>query len=274
MGRRRLSLLILVIFLVFVALFFNDIRKGVSAFFFKSGEKYFSREKYDLNKAEKLYKIAIFVDSEYPVVHYQLGRIYFLNGNFPSAISEFDKELSNHPDFTKTYYMRGLTNGYAKKYKDAVSDFGKYIESNPSTWAGYNDLAWVYLTENDWQNAEKTAQEGLKNSPQNSWLLSNLGKAQIGLEKYQEAKENLILAQKYSENLSASDWEKTYPGNDYKIAQSGINEMKAVIFLNLAVADKKLGQKDEAKTYYQKYLDILPEKDARRIPIEYFMMMP
>jgi tetratricopeptide (TPR) repeat protein len=271
---RKTFILIAVLACISLIIFQKDVRFSIAKIFFENGEKYFSKTYYNVDKAEKFYKVAIFVDSDYPVAHYQLGRIYFLNGEFNQAISEFNKEMGGNPDLKQVYYMSGLTYGYEKNYDLAISNFETYIEFRPSEWAPYNDLAWVYLLKDDYQNANDIATQGLKVDPQNPWLLSNLGKAEIGLENYSDAKENLILAQEYSQNLTADNWNKVYPGNDPKIAQSGINEMKAIIFLNLAVADKKLNQKEEAEMYYQKYLDLLPQNDPRRIPTEDFMLMP
>jgi tetratricopeptide (TPR) repeat protein len=276
MIRNKKFLFILFIVVLFGIFFYfsKNIKRETSSIFFNQGEKYFGKDNYNLVRAEKYYKTAIFIDSKYPVVHYQLGRIYFLNGNFNQAIAEFDEELSDNPTFRQSYYMRGLTYGYMQDYEKSISDFKKYIELAPYEWAPYNDLAWVYLIKNDYQNAENIVLEGLKTDHRNSWLLSNLGIARLNLGKYELAKENFLLAKQYSEKLSASDWDKTYPGNDPKIAESGIHEMKAAIFLNLATVDKKLNQKNEAKEYYQKYLDLLPENDTRRMSVDYFMAMP
>ncbi|MFH0969441.1 MAG: tetratricopeptide repeat protein [Patescibacteria group bacterium] len=255
-------------------MFGNDIKKLISAKIFIGAEYYFNGGKYNLNKAEKLYKISLKINSDIPIAHYQLGRIYFLGGKFDLAIAEFDKELKNNQESKHPYYMRGLTNGYAGNYDEAISDLQKYIAWNPKTWAGYNDLVWVYLLKKDYQKAEESSRKGLENSSNNPWLLSNLGTALLNQEKYQEAKEKLTLAKDFGEKLTAQDWSKTYPGNDPRIAESGLRDMKAAIQLNIAIASKRMNRKEEAKKEYEEYLAMLPEDDNRRVSVDYFLLMP
>lgn len=275
MKKKRALLIVIPVLLMGFCLFYQkEIRKNIAGVFFKGGEYYFSQEKYNIVQAERFYKIAIFSDYTYSGVHYQLGRIYFLNGSFDKAIAEFGAELSNHPDFSKSYYMRGLTNGYARKYENAVSDFEKYISANPKTWAGYNDLTWIYLIKNDWEKAKETAEKGLQNDKINPWLRSNLGIALMNLEKFEEAKKEFLLAKSVSDKLSATDWTEVYPGNSPRIAESGIVEFKAAVNLNLAIVNKKLGMKSEAERYYNEYLAILPENDSRKISADIFLLMP
>jgi tetratricopeptide (TPR) repeat protein len=272
---------ILIYFFIFaiVVLLSQQIASGkIQKFFgeklFDRGEYYLSVTHYDVNRAEFFYKICLKINDRQPLAHYQLGRIYFLGGKFDLAIAEFDKELANYPENKHSYYMRGLTNGYAGNYDEAISNFKEYIEWNPKTWAGYNDLVWVYLLKKDYQGAEEASREGLKNSPNNPWLLSNLGTALLNQERYQEAKDELILAKSFSEKLTAQDWSEVYPGNNPGVAGLGLRDMKAAIQLNVAIASKRMNQKEEARKEYEEYLAMLPENDPRKISADYFMLMP
>ncbi len=265
---------VLAVFLAGVLYFGNNIRKSVAQKVSIKADYYFNGGEYNLDKAQKLYQISFKINPNIKLAHYQLGRIYFLNGDFDKALAQFDLELKNNSDFSKIYYMRGLTNGYKGDLEQAVKDFEKFLESNPESWAGNNDLTWIYLKKEDYEEAEKTARRGLEISPENSWLHSNLGIALLNLGNYEESGREMSKALELAEKLTPADWSRTYPGNNPQIAESGLKEMKAGIYLNLAILAKKQSNRQEAGIEYDKYLNMLQENDARKIPFDVFMLMP
>ena len=93
---------------------------------------------------------------------YQISRIYFLKGDFNSALDEINKELKLRPEIPNSYYVRGLILGYRGNFREAESDFFKFIKLIPSQWAGYNDLAWIQVKLKKFQDAKETILKSFK----------------------------------------------------------------------------------------------------------------
>ena len=63
------------------------------------GNYYFNGGAYDLEKSKQAYEKAIGASTSTPPLwaHYQLGRIYFVEGDFERALEEVNKELEAYP---------------------------------------------------------------------------------------------------------------------------------------------------------------------------------
>ena len=132
-----------------------------------------------------------------------------------------------------SYYMRGLIYGTIGSFDKAAKDFKTVLEHGEKHWAVYNDLAWIYFQKGDYLNTEKTAQEGLKYTPDSVWLLISRGVALFNLNKKSEAREILLRAKSQAEFLTEDDWKRAYPGNNPKMAKDGLEQIKKVIEFNL-----------------------------------------
>ena len=206
---------------------------------FEIGNYYFGGGAYNTQKAEEYFKKALEIESDIQGAHYQLARVYFIRGDFYTALNEINKEIELYPDFKRSYYVRGLIYGYAKQPDKATADFKEFLKWKPESWAGHNDLAWVYFMKGDYKNSAETAREGLVSSPNNVWLLNSLGVALLNEGKLTEAKEALTKAQTAAEAMTLADWGKSYPGNNPSVYGDGLDAMRASIKRNLAlIADK------------------------------------
>lgn len=211
---------------VIAGIFFaHSMRSAAADFLFRKGNNYFGGGAYNLETAQKFYTFALAIDSNIEGPHYQLARIEFLRGNFPAALSEINKEIKNHPDFKRSYYVRGLINGYAKNYADAESDFKEFLDWDPRSWAAHNDLAWVYFSAGDYKNSAAVAKEGLEYSPNNPWLLNSYGVSLLNLGKKKEAAKAFDDALAAAKDLTPADWQRAYPGNDPGIAEEALKAM-------------------------------------------------
>lgn len=196
----------------------------------RNGHYYFNGGAYDLKKAERWYRAALWLSPSMPAAHYQLSRIYFVEGRSEDALYEVNKELELRPAFGRAYYMRGLIQGYAKNLDAAETDFKKirelgkldeYAESlDRSGWAVYNDLSWIQFQKGEYGEVEKTAREGLAKYPLNPWLLNSLGLGLMNLKKNKEAKAVFDSALEAAQKLTAEDARRAYPGNDPQEAEN------------------------------------------------------
>lgn len=203
-------------------------------FFLEIGNSYFGRGRtYDTEKAKKAFSNALALRYDFPEAHYQLGRIYFIEGRFDAAIAEINETLFFAPDFKKAYYMYGLINGYAGDLDEAIYGFTEFIRRDDFNWAGYNDLAWIYFKKGDYQKTREVAETGLQRAPRNPWLNNIYGTALLNLGEKEKAKAVLKIALEESKKMSEKDWGKAYPGNNPAIYKQGLEEMKAAIRHNL-----------------------------------------
>jgi tetratricopeptide (TPR) repeat protein len=217
-----------------------NLRKSLAGRFLSSGNYYFNGGAYDLAKAESRYKLALFFDSKLPSAHYQLGRIYFVEGNFNEARNQIDIELASYPDNLRPYYVRGLIDGYSADFEASIDDFTKFNAWAPREWAGYNDLAWAYHQNENYNKAKEITLAGLNLFPHNVWLLNGLGASQLALEDFSSARSTLDKVADLSDNITVSDWVRAYPGNDPADAQNKLEEFRNNVSTNLALAQNDI----------------------------------
>jgi tetratricopeptide (TPR) repeat protein len=237
--RKIISLVGLVFAVVLVGLGLFLVRNYVANVAMQKGNQNFNQNNYELAKAEKWYKVASIVMPKYSQAHYQLGRVYFVEGKLDKAVSEFDMTLHANPDHKRAYYMRGLAKGYKKDYAGSQADFQSFLDNFPDEWAGYVDLAWVYYEDGQYEKAREVAEKGLELFPENAWVLKGLGVAYIQLGEKDKAREVLEKALAKAEKLTVSDWQFAYPGNDPAGAKTNLaifkNDIQEAIFSSKSV---------------------------------------
>jgi tetratricopeptide (TPR) repeat protein len=63
--------------------------------------------------------------------HLEMGKFYFLNNNIDEAISEFKKVLEINPTNAEAYYNLGLINESENKIDEAKEFYARAISINP-----------------------------------------------------------------------------------------------------------------------------------------------
>lgn len=227
-------------------LFQIPIKKYVSQKAAGIGNYYFNGGEYNLNKAEKFYKKALKFDDKNWYAYYQLARIDFVKNRFYSGIINIDRALAIDPENKRSYYVRGLLNGYRGNYDEAEKDFQNFIAWHSNEWAGYADLSWIYINDGKYEEAILTASNALSIFPENVWLYANKGLAQYKLGRYDEAKADLETAKKLAEKINSNDWKRAYPGNNPADAEKGVEEIKTAINYNLKLTYRMVGDENKA----------------------------
>ncbi|MEI6864365.1 MAG: hypothetical protein WCK46_03345 [Candidatus Adlerbacteria bacterium] len=218
-------------------------KERVADFYFNRGLYYFGGGAYNLRTAQSSFEQALaHAGGRYPFAHYQLSRVYFIQSDFASALFEADAELATYPDHFRTHYIKGLTYGYRKQYIQAAEEFKLFIAGEPTpTWAGYNDLAWIYFAEGDYQAASDITKKGMVRWPGSPWLQNSYAVAQLNLGNYAAAQTYLESAQKLFEAMTPAQWGAAYSGNDPSVYASGLEQTRATIAQNLILVHSKLG---------------------------------
>lgn len=200
---------------------------------------------YNIPFAKFFYRQSIIFDSTDGVppvyAHYQLGRIYFIEGNLDRAIEELQTEIVYHPYNNKTYYMLGLTYGFKNNLQDAIESFKKYNDLHPETWAGKNDLAWLYFRAGNINDAYTTISSIVPQNTKNPWVLNTYGVILLNMNKLNDAKIVLTDGYTIAQAMSEKSWGMSYPGNDPRVYSTGLSAMRNSFRTNLNIVNKRLG---------------------------------
>ena len=192
------------------------------------------RRAYDIEAAEHFFLQAAFLNSDLPYLNHELARIAFLKGDFDTALVRINREIALYGDIEpNTYYVRGLIHGYSGEYDEAVTDYERYIASDPTNWAALNDLAWVFLKAERFQEASDISRRGLSYFPDNPWLLNTNAIAQYELDDFEGAYESARKAQQAVQTLTVREWLTAYPGNNPATARDGMETLKVSIEQNM-----------------------------------------
>ena len=178
---------------------------------------------YDVDRAYRLFELTRDLDPKYPAVNHQLGRIEFLRGHLKEALALLDTEFVIDADPSpSSYYVRALIKGYLKDYLGAAADYEAYFKVTSANWAAINDYSWVLMEAGLQPGALEALNWGLLQWPGNPWLLNNRAIALYELKRYKEAHESALMALDAISKLTEEDWYMAYPGNDPKVAASGL----------------------------------------------------
>lgn len=215
----------------------EQVRAGkftAATFFFERGNHFFEGDAYDIETALTNYERALTYENvDQKPIHYQIGRIHFIKGDLMRAVALFNEQLEIDPTYMRTYYMRGLTYGFLGAYDKAEEDFKKFLEWRPQSWAGHNDLVWVYFLAGKLDEAERYARQGLAYAPTNAWLANALGAILINQGKTEEAKQYLAQADEIFTLMTPEEWGSSYPGNDPRMYEAGLTASRQSVSENL-----------------------------------------
>lgn len=221
---------------------------------------------HDLDRAKDAYQRALTLNQSIKRGHFQLARIYFIEGNFFNALEEINKELELYPDYGRSYYVRGLIYGYRNFPDDLIKaegDFKRFIEWNPTNWAGYNDLSWIQIKQEKFTEAKETVQLAFELLPftktTNPWLWTMLGVAELNVGNYTKSRDAFLIVREISDNMTPEYFWSAYPGNNSANAENAFNQFKATLSFNLGIVYENLKEWNRSVNEYQQYLTLLPK---------------
>lgn len=203
------------------------------------GDWHFELPEYDLAIAKRAYHKAVAVDPNIEFANYQLGRIYFVEGNYQTALTHINRELEINPDNRRSLYVRGLIysyRGYPGDLEQAARDFQRFVVWAPREWAGYNDLAWVLGKLRRYEEARDVILRGFEWSDDvedNPWMWNMLGVMQLNLDARDDALESFRRAEASAALLTEHEWRDVYPGNDPRLDARGLEVFREGIRKNI-----------------------------------------
>jgi tetratricopeptide (TPR) repeat protein len=174
-----------------------------------------------------------------PFAFHQLSRTHFIQGELNVALEEAYKEIELYPDHTNTYYIIGLTLGYLNREEEAIDVFQKFIEYKPTSWAARNDRAWLQFRIGDIDGALLTILP-VTDEIYNPWVQNTYGTLLLNKEQYVEAEVALKRAKQVADVMTKESWGNSYPGNDPRVYEVGLQGMRTSINRNLELVEVSL----------------------------------
>ncbi len=200
------------------------------------GERHFDGRyprAYNIRVAHYYFSEALKLNPDMPLVKHQLARVAFLENKLYLALELINQEIRDNPSPSpSSYYIRGLILGYLEEFDSAAESYRVYVDSAPPNWAGFTDYAWVLSMAGRYEDTLDITSRGLMYFPENPWLLNTRASALAELGRYEEALDAVSRAKEYATAITEEAWSTYYPGNDPRIAQTGIKTFRDSIDSN------------------------------------------
>lgn len=192
----------------------------------------YEQEVYDIERADRLYQMALRYDATAAWLWYQRARIAFLRGQHERALQYLDIHQQLPDANQQAWYMRGLINGFLDRNEAALEAFLQFYEQDQTSWYIHNNLAWIYFKQGAFNKMREITATGLSLHPKNPWLLMGNAMAWHNLGSTATATARLQKARTVVNTLTADDWSSTYPGNDPAVATAGLAELRSTLARN------------------------------------------
>lgn len=202
-----------------------------------------------LNLSEKINRTENVPDYE---IYFLLGRVLFVENRLKESIKNYSYAIEINPEHKESYYGRGLSYGFSSPIylKDAENDFQKYIDLDNEefkksghhaygAWAGYNDLAWIYFLQGEFEKSVSTSKLGLEIAHDSPWLLNMLASSLISQNRCGEALPYLEKALTKSNQISVEEFGEAYSGDNRSLWSGGLANMQKTILENIELCNKK-----------------------------------
>lgn len=222
-----------------------------------------------MDTAESIFKKVIELNPNAAYARKDLAVIYLNKRLFDYAEDEFKKAYDIAPDdikivFEYANYFYSTTN-----YEKAKEFYLKVYEKNPKYPNLNSCLAMTLISLNELDEAIKYFKIALEDSPNNPFLLFNLGRVYYLQKKYEDAKFTTIKSIEQmrtieNENLlgliyfEMGEWENA---NSIFLSLLSESERNTILLLNSAKCYKNLSEKENAKKQLEKVLEIFPEME-------------
>ena len=134
-----------------------------------------------------LFRKALREDAKFWEAYYNLGIVYFNEGDYSNALKQFDTIINSLPNFEKPYYGRGLIYFRQNDYNRAKQDFIKVTEFNPNDYKPFYYLGRISVALKDYDNAAKYLKKAGELNPDFANIYYEMGNIYFDQEKYRLA---------------------------------------------------------------------------------------
>lgn len=222
-------------------------------------------DKGDFVKAINIYKKALAIDPNSPLVNYELALSYISKGDFKEAIRHSDIVLKQDKALIiQAYLTKGSALDLMGKTKESIKLFEKAIKKTNGDYLLHYNLALNYYKINDFDNAEKNAVQAIQsnsNHPSSHLMLANIHNQKgnsvqtlLAVHYFLFLEPNSVRSKKayvmLLENFGGNVSKDSNKPNTINIMLSGNNDSQfgaAELMVSMLEASKTL-EKNEGKT--------------------------
>jgi tetratricopeptide (TPR) repeat protein len=108
----------------------KDPQNDSALFFNELGIAY--RQLGKLSEAAQAYRQALTRDPENPVIHNNLGYVFYLQKDYPRAVEEYQKVLDSSPRFKEAHANLALAYYQQKRYPQALAEIEVVLKLDPN----------------------------------------------------------------------------------------------------------------------------------------------
>ena len=120
------------------------------------------------------YDQAIRLKRDYANAYYNRGLANSIKGNYDTAIANYGQAIRLKPNKANTYYNRGLAFYFKGAYDSAIADFDRAIELNPDLAEAYYNRGLIYSEKGECDSAITDYNQSIKLKPDDDSFLNNL----------------------------------------------------------------------------------------------------
>lgn len=102
-------------------------------------------------------------------------------GRLSDALTEAERYLADHPREARARFLKGVILTEQKKGDEAIDVFAALIEDYPELPEPYNNLAVLYASHGEYDNARNALEQAIENHPDYAIAYENLGDVQAKL---------------------------------------------------------------------------------------------
>jgi tetratricopeptide (TPR) repeat protein len=170
--------------------------------------------------------------------HFNLALFYHEEKNFPQARRGYEKVVQMWPLYAEAHNNLGVVYKELGMYDEALAQIKKAIALNPRYTRAYHNLGVIFQVKGDFKQATKNYLVAISQDPKHLGSYNNLGLVYRVEKRLHEARDLLE---------KALTMDSSYPQTHY----------------NLALVLEEMGEKEQARFHYQKFLDLSGERDSR-----------
>ncbi|HPD18199.1 MAG TPA: tetratricopeptide repeat protein, partial [Candidatus Goldiibacteriota bacterium] len=200
-------------------------------------------EKGAKKEAKKMIESALKISPRNPLLQAALGNTLIDEEDYDKAQKVYEQIVAVKPDFDIGHFNLGVINYQKRELKSAQKNYEEVLKINPDDIEAKENLAAIHILNSDFDHAIEYLKEVIDSNPQDDIILSNayynMGIAYLRKEKYNEA------LSAFESALEIEPW-----------------DMAA--YINAAILAEKLGYKDKAIKYWQKYDRLLPVNKRKK----------
>lgn len=118
---------------------------------------------------------------------FQLGNVYFQDGELTNAVRYFLEATAKFPDFRRAWQNLGFALARDGRYADAIAPLGRAISLGATESKMYGVLGFCYMNEERWVSAEAAYKQAMMLEPENADFKLGIVKCYVQQRNYSAA---------------------------------------------------------------------------------------